>query len=57
MYEFFLYVYLGTIYVPGAYRSQKRVSDPLEMELQVVVSRWEEIRKPIARHYAESGAP
>jgi hypothetical protein len=26
------------IYIPGAYRGQKRASDPLKLELQMVVS-------------------
>ena len=35
---FCLYVCLFTVYVLGAYRGQKRASDPLGLELMVVVS-------------------
>lgn len=31
-------MYLCTTFIPGAHRCQKRVSDPLEVELQVSVS-------------------
>ena len=34
----FLHVCLCTVYMPGACRGQKRASDPLELELQIVVS-------------------
>ena len=36
--DFFLQVCLRTMCVPGACGGQKRVSDPLELELQKVVS-------------------
>lgn len=36
---FFLHVFMCTMYVPGAQRGQRRVWDPLELELAMVVSR------------------
>jgi hypothetical protein len=33
---FCLHVCLCTMYMPRAHRGQKRVSDPLELELQIV---------------------
>jgi hypothetical protein len=35
---FCLHICLCTVCVPGAHGSQRRVSDPLELELQFVVS-------------------
>jgi len=34
----FLYVYMCTTCVPGAFHGHKRASEPLELELRVVVS-------------------
>lgn len=34
---FFLHVFLCTAYIPGVQRSQKKVSDTLELKLQMVV--------------------
>ena len=45
-----LHVYLCTVYMPGAFRGQKRASDPLELELTVVVSHygcWESNPDPL----------
>ena len=38
VWAFCLHVCLCTTYMPGAYGVQKRVLDPLELELQTVVS-------------------
>lgn len=38
MWAFILHVCLCSTCMPGAYRSQKRSSDHLEVELQIVVS-------------------
>lgn len=34
----YLYIYLWTTCVSGAYRGQKKVSNPLELEIQIDVS-------------------
>lgn len=41
IYYIYVYYYIIIIYhiIPGAHRSQKRVSDPLELEFQEAVSR------------------
>lgn len=53
----YLHVCLWTTYVPGVHRGQKRVSYPLELDLQMAVNISNQNQGPCARISSELDYP